>query len=43
MHRQALYALGTPVYDPDKEINTRHFWEPQRWITAGLTVNIGME
>lgn len=43
MHRQAIYALATPVFDPDRQIMPEHFWAPQRRITAGLTVNIGME
>lgn len=43
MHRQATYALAHPVFDPDTQIGPRHFWIPLRQITAGLTVNIGME
>jgi hypothetical protein len=43
MHKQATWALAHPVFDPDKQIVTGHFWIPQPLITAGLTVNIGME
>ena len=43
MHRQATYALAHPVFDPDIQITPRHFWSPERRITAGLSVNIGME
>ena len=43
MIQHALYALATPVFDPDTQITREHFWEPQKFVTAGLTVNIGME
>lgn len=43
MHRQAVYALAHPVFDPEAQTTKGHFWSPQRLISAGLTVNIGME
>lgn len=43
MHRQAIYALAHPVFDPETQITAENFWRPQAHITAGLTVNIGME
>jgi hypothetical protein len=43
MHRQVIYALAHPVFDPDLQITPGHFWYAERLITAGLTVNIGME
>jgi len=39
----ALFALTHPVFDPETQIEHRHFWMPAKGITAGLTVNIGME
>jgi hypothetical protein len=41
--RPARYALDHPVYDPEKQITFGHFWLPARDVSAGLTVNIGME
>jgi hypothetical protein len=43
MHKQAIWALAHPVFDPEKQIIPGHFWIPEPLITAGLTVNIGME
>jgi hypothetical protein len=43
MHRQAVYALANPVFDPETQIGAGHFWAPERLISSGLTVNIGME
>lgn len=43
MNQHALFALATPVYNPEEEITPEHFWLPQKHISAGLTVNIGME
>ncbi len=40
---QAKIALASPVFDPVKQITQRFFWLPERHISAGLTVNIGME
>jgi hypothetical protein len=41
MHRQAVFALTHPVFDPERQIGGHH-WSIGR-ISAGLTVNIGME
>jgi hypothetical protein len=43
MNRQTAFALEHPVYDPKTQIVPGHFWRPERLISAGLTVNIGME
>jgi hypothetical protein len=43
MHRQATYALAHPVFDPERQITRLNFWQADRLVTAGLTVNIGME
>lgn len=43
MHRQAIYALAHPVYDPETQITPQNFWAPDKRISAWLTVNIGME
>lgn len=43
MHKQVAYALANPVFDPERQIVTRHFWMAERNVSAGLTVNIGME
>lgn len=43
IHPQARYALAHPVFDPVRQIVPGHFWHPERHISAGLTVNIGME
>lgn len=43
MHKQAIFALAHPVFDPVKQIVKGHFWYPEPGISAGLTVNIGME
>lgn len=42
MHKQALFALAHPVFDPERQISGHH-WVADRLVTAGLTVNIGME
>jgi hypothetical protein len=39
----ASFALAHPVFNPDEQILPGHHWEVERGITAGLTVNIGME
>jgi hypothetical protein len=36
------YALDYPVFDPDRQIESGHFWAAGR-ISIGLTCNIGME
>jgi hypothetical protein len=43
MKSQVVFALAHPVYDPESQILSGHFWQVGRHITAGLTVNIGME
>lgn len=43
MDAHAMYALAHPVFDPERQITRGHFWVPERLVTAGLTVNIGME
>jgi len=43
LDRHALFALAHPVFDPQRQIIHGHFWMPAKGITAGLTVNIGME
>lgn len=42
-HRQKQIALANPVFDPERQIISSHFWFPERGISAGLTCNIGME
>jgi hypothetical protein len=43
MHRQVAWALAHPVFDPERQITGGHFWQAKTRISAGLTVNIGME
>lgn len=43
MHKQVAYALAYPVFDPERQIVKGHFWLAEPRISAGLTVNIGME
>ena len=43
MHVQATFALAHPVFDPVRQIVRGHHWVAERNVTAGLTVNIGME
>ncbi len=43
MHRHVEIALADPVFDPDRQITAKYFWNPERLISAGLTCNIGME
>lgn len=44
MHKQAIYALAYPVFNPEEQVTPEHFWKLDAGrITAGLTVNIGME
>ena len=39
----AEFALLHPVFDPDTQIVEGHHWWAERGVSAGLTVNIGME
>lgn len=43
MHTQAAFALGHPVFDPERQIIAGHYWREERAVSACLTVNIGME
>jgi hypothetical protein len=42
MNQHIAYALAHPVFDPERQIVTGHFWRHGRF-SIGLTVNIGME
>lgn len=42
MKSQIAYALAHPVFDPERQITSDHFW-PMNGLTFGLTVNIGTE
>lgn len=43
MHIHARFALGHPVFDPERQITTQHGWYADRLISAMMTVNIGHE
>jgi hypothetical protein len=43
MNAHVEYALAHPVFDPERQITNGHFWRCGLDMTAGLTVNIGME
>lgn len=43
MNQHVAFALAHPVFDPQRQIVPGHFWLPERLVSAGLTVNIGME
>ena len=43
MNRHAQFALAHPVFNPETQIVPGHHWVEQRLVSAGLTVNIGME
>jgi hypothetical protein len=43
MHNQVSFALAHPVFNPERQIVKGHFWLAAPFISAGLTVNIGME
>jgi hypothetical protein len=43
MHKQALYALAHPVFDPLTQITPDNSWLATPKVSACLTVNIGME
>jgi hypothetical protein len=43
MRSQIEFALAHPVFDPETQIVPGHFWPVERNITAGLTINLGME
>jgi hypothetical protein len=43
MKSQIEFALAHPVFDPERQIIQGHSWSPVRYVSACLTVNIGME
>jgi len=43
LNTHVIYALAHPVFDPERQIVTDHFWQQDRGVSAGLTCNIGME
>jgi hypothetical protein len=43
MHEHARYALARPVYDPETDIGSGHYWRYDATTSACLTVNIGQE
>jgi hypothetical protein len=43
MKQQVDFALAHPVFDPMKQIIPGHSWMAERFISATMTVNIGME
>lgn len=43
MQSQVLFALAHPVFDPERQIVTGHYWRVDQRLSACLTVNIGME
>lgn len=43
MLSQQRFALAHPVYEPETQITTGHYWHADRDFRACLTVNIGVE
>ena len=43
MNAHAEFALAYPVFDPMTQILPGHFWFVNSHLSAGLTVNIGIE
>jgi hypothetical protein len=43
MNNHVAFALAHPVFDPTKQILKDHSWMLADDVSAGLTVNIGME
>lgn len=41
--QQVAFALAHPVFDPMNQIIRGHSWMAEKFISATLTVNIGME
>lgn len=37
------FALAHPVFDPDRDVTLKHYWNMDRRVVAGLTVNLGLE
>ena len=42
MKSQIEFALAHPVFDPETQITTGHFWRASDNVSAGLTCNIGL-
>jgi hypothetical protein len=42
MNSHIRFALAHPVFNPERQITTGHFWRSGR-VSIGLTANIGME
>ncbi len=40
---QIEFALAHPVFDPMKHIIAGHSWMTERFVSATMPVNIGME
>jgi hypothetical protein len=40
---QVEFALAHPVFDPERQIVRGHYWRAGDFVSACLTVNIGME
>lgn len=43
MKQHVEHALAHPVFDPMKQIIPGHTWLVERFVSATMTVNIGME
>ncbi|HEY1441363.1 MAG TPA: hypothetical protein VGF65_11105 [Mycobacterium sp.] len=43
MNVHVQFALAHPVFDPETQILTGHYWKAMRDVSACLTCNIGME
>lgn len=43
MRSQIEFALAHPVFDPERQVVTGHYWVADRSVSACLTVNIGEE
>jgi hypothetical protein len=42
-HAHSVFALLNPVFEPERDIRTNHYWLAERDVSACLTVNIGLE
>jgi len=43
MNGHVQFALAHPVFDPSTQIVPGHFWFVDRFVSMGLTVNLGLE
>jgi hypothetical protein len=43
VNRHIAFALAHPVFDPERQITSGHFFMAERDVSVMLTVNIGME